>query len=102
MHDAKILGLGPYGLLQKLLNSCSFLFSYYYCYYYYTHLLLVQRNDYRAVAQLGFADHRLGELDLGRDISDRYGIIVVVGDVQCALGGRRQRSDISYPNLSGL
>lgn len=61
------------------------------------YLLLVERNDHRAVAHLGLADHRLGELDLGRDIGDRYGIVVVVGDVQCALGGRKRCSVTNLP-----
>lgn len=61
---------------------------------YSTHLLFIQRYDHWAVAELGLADHRLGELNLGRDVGHRYGIVVVIGDVQCALDGRRQTCNI--------
>lgn len=52
-----------------------------------THLPFVQRADHRAVVELGLANHSLGELHLGRDVGHRYGVVVVVGDVQSALDG---------------
>ena len=36
-------------------------------------------------AELGLADHRLGELHLCRDVGHRYGVVVVIGDVQSVL-----------------
>lgn len=55
-----------------------------------TDLLLVQRYDESTVVELGLPDHCLGELHLGGDVGYRYGIIVVICDVQSILDGRGQ------------
>lgn len=52
-----------------------------------TYLLFIQWYDDRAVVKLGLAYHRLGELHLGCDVGHRYGVVVVIGDVQGALDG---------------
>lgn len=53
-----------------------------------THLSFVQRSDDGAVVILGLAYDRLGELNLCCDVIHRYGVVVVIGDVQGVLGGR--------------
>ena len=52
-----------------------------------SYLLLAQWCDHGTVVDPGLADHRLGELDLGCDVGQGDGVVVVVGDVQSVLEG---------------
>jgi len=61
-----------------------------------TDLSFIQRCDHCAVAELGLAYHRLRELHLCCDVGHRYGVVVIVGDVQGALVREGQLDDISH------
>lgn len=45
-------------------------------------LPFIQWYDQCAVVKLGLAYHCLGELHLGCDVGHRYGVVVIIGDVQ--------------------
>lgn len=50
--------------------------------------MFIQWCDHCAVVKLGLPYHRLGKLHLCCDVGHRYGVVVVIGDVQIVLSGR--------------
>lgn len=55
------------------------------------YLLFIQWYDHCAVVKLGLAYHCLGELHLCCDIGHGYRVVVIIGDVQSALSGKREK-----------
>ena len=56
------------------------------------YLLHAQRTNSSDVIDAGLPNHCLGELDLGCDVGHLYTVVVVIGNVQSVLEGRRMNT----------